>query len=196
MNEYIITLGFIKSRLDPCIYYKREKRNERVMFLGLYVDDVMIAFHDEEELRDVTLKLEERFSIKMIGSVKKFFGITVHETQQSYFLSQQSIICHALCAFNLEHVRTFTTPMDPNTDYNGTDSEELVDLHRVREALGTLLWITNSTRPDITYATNFASRQRDKPGKCHWELIKSIFSISRSHRIVVCATGRQVRLFS
>ena len=40
------------------------------MFLGLYVDDVLIAFYDEEELRDVTLKLEERFSIKMLGSVE------------------------------------------------------------------------------------------------------------------------------
>ena len=25
MNEYIVALGFIKSRLDPCIYYKRGK---------------------------------------------------------------------------------------------------------------------------------------------------------------------------
>ena len=49
------------------------------------------------------------------------------------------MICYACRAFNLEHVRTVTTLMDPNTDYNGTDSEELVDLHRVREALGTLL---------------------------------------------------------
>ena len=75
------------------------------------------------------------------------------------------MICDAFRAFNLEYVRTVTTLMDPNTDYNGTDSEELVDLHRVREALGTLLWIANSTRPDIAYATSFASRQREKPRK-------------------------------
>lgn len=55
------------------------------MFLRLYVDDVLIAFHDEEKLRDSTLKLDERFSIKMLGPVKKLFGITVHETQQNYF---------------------------------------------------------------------------------------------------------------
>ena len=85
------------------------------------------------------------------------------------------MICDALRAFNLDHVRTVTTPMDPNTDYNGTDSEELVDLHRVREALGTILWSANSTRPDIAYATKFASRHRQKPLKCHWELIKRIF---------------------
>ena len=56
---------------------------ERVMFLGLYVDDVLIAFRDEEELRDVTLKLEERVGIKMLGPVKKFLGIAVHETSPS-----------------------------------------------------------------------------------------------------------------
>ena len=56
---------------------------ERVMILGLYVNDVLIRFHDEEELRDVTLKLEERFSIKMLGPVKKFLGIAVHETSPS-----------------------------------------------------------------------------------------------------------------
>ena len=27
MNEYIIALNFIKPRLDPCIFYKREKRS-------------------------------------------------------------------------------------------------------------------------------------------------------------------------
>ena len=27
MNEYIIALDFIKSKLDPFIYYKREKRS-------------------------------------------------------------------------------------------------------------------------------------------------------------------------
>uniref|UniRef100_A0AAV1U6Z2 Reverse transcriptase Ty1/copia-type domain-containing protein n=1 Tax=Peronospora matthiolae TaxID=2874970 RepID=A0AAV1U6Z2_9STRA len=87
MNENIITLGFINSRLDPCIYYKRGKK-ERVMFLGLYVDDVLIAFHDEEELHDVTLNLEERYSIKMLGPVKKFLGIAVHETSRSNYLSR------------------------------------------------------------------------------------------------------------
>ena len=42
------------------------------MFLGVYVDDMLIAFHDEEELREVTLNQVERLSINMLGSVKEF----------------------------------------------------------------------------------------------------------------------------
>ena len=44
------------------------------------------------------------------------------------------MICDSLYAFNLAHVRTVTNPMDTCTDYNSTDGEALVDLHRVREA--------------------------------------------------------------
>ena len=51
--------------------------------MGLYLDDVLIAFHDDEDLKSVTTKLEERFSIKMLGPVRKFLGITVHETDKA-----------------------------------------------------------------------------------------------------------------
>ena len=81
----------------------------------------------------------------------------------------------ALHKFNLEHVRTVATPMDACTDYDNLESAELVDIHRVREALGTLLWVANSTRTDIAFAVNYASRHREKPRQCHWELIKRIF---------------------
>ena len=143
--------------------------------MWLYVDDVLFAFHEDEELQSVTTKLEERFSIKMLGPVRKFLEITVHETEKRFFLLQQSMVNDALRTFNVEHVRTVATPMDASTDYDNLESEELVDIHRVREALGTLLWIANSTRPEIVFAVNYASRNSEKPRKCHWELIKRIF---------------------
>ena len=77
----------------------------------------------------------------------------------------------ALRTFNQEHVRTFATPMDASTDYENLESAELVHIHRVREALSTLLWIANSTRPDIAFAVNYGSRYREKPHQFHWELI-------------------------
>ena len=42
---------------------------------------MLIVFHDEEKLREATSRLEERFSIKMLGPVKTFLGIAVHETE-------------------------------------------------------------------------------------------------------------------
>ena len=84
IDGLITSLDFKKSKLDPCIYYKRNNKG-RVMMMWLYVDDVLFAFHDDEELQSVTTKLEERFSIKMLGPVRKFLEITVHETEKRFF---------------------------------------------------------------------------------------------------------------
>ena len=62
IKRYITSLNLKKSKLDPCINYKSDKKG-RAMMMGLYVDDVLFAFHDDEELQNVTTELEERFSI-------------------------------------------------------------------------------------------------------------------------------------
>ncbi|DBA01789.1 TPA: hypothetical protein N0F65_002905 [Lagenidium giganteum] len=85
------------------------------------------------------------------------------------------MIMNALERFNLSHVKVAPTPMDSNTKYDSEDSAIITDPRIMREALGALLWIANSTRLDISFAVHFASRHREKPRQCHWELVKRIF---------------------
>uniref|UniRef100_A0AAV1UIG7 Uncharacterized protein n=1 Tax=Peronospora matthiolae TaxID=2874970 RepID=A0AAV1UIG7_9STRA len=85
------------------------------------------------------------------------------------------MICDALRAFNLGPVRTVTTPIEFDTNCNGDETEELV-LYILYVKLSVRYFgIANSTRPDIAYATNFASSHREKPRKDHWELIERLF---------------------
>lgn len=173
IDQFIRSIGFERSRLDPCIYYKRV--NGHLVLLGLYVDDVLFAGELLDDLMGIAKQLEGRFQIKMLGNVTKFLGMVVIETNEYYVLSQQAMINSALKELNFEHMKPVSTPMYPNMDYDDPSSEELVDKRVVREALGTLLWIANCARPDIAFAVNMASRHREKPRKCHWELLKRIF---------------------
>ena len=43
-----------------------------------------------------------------------------------------------------------------------------------REAVGSLLWLGDGTRPDIAYAVNQVARYMDNPGPQHWEAILRI----------------------
>uniref|UniRef100_K3WY77 Reverse transcriptase Ty1/copia-type domain-containing protein n=1 Tax=Globisporangium ultimum (strain ATCC 200006 / CBS 805.95 / DAOM BR144) TaxID=431595 RepID=K3WY77_GLOUD len=79
-------------------------------------------------LGQITSKLEERFKIKILGPVRKFLGISVYDTDTCYFLAQHTTVRYALAAHNFEHMRPVAAPMDP-------ESEDLVDLHQVGEAL-------------------------------------------------------------
>ena len=64
-DDLIISFNFINPNLESCIYYKRDK-NGRTMVLGLYVDDFLIVLHNDRKPHHKIIKLEERFSIKML----------------------------------------------------------------------------------------------------------------------------------
>jgi len=49
-----------------------------------------------------------------------------------------------------------------------------------REAVGSLLYLSQITRPDITFAVNLVSRYLEKPQKVHWNTLKRIFRYLKS----------------
>ena len=44
-----------------------------------------------------------------------------------------------------------------------------------REAIGSLLWLSMGSRPDITYAVSQVAKFNSEPGPLHWKAVKRIF---------------------
>ena len=44
-----------------------------------------------------------------------------------------------------------------------------------REAVGSLMYASLGTRPDITYAVSILSRFSENPGRAHWDAVKRVF---------------------
>ena len=69
-------------------------------------------------------------------------------------------------------------PADPHTDLMAAtdDSEgEKVDHGLYREAVGSLLYVAISKRPDISFAVNQVAQFCSAPLNSHWEAVKRIF---------------------
>jgi hypothetical protein len=49
INKVILSLGFKRCDLDPCLYYAN--RNGQIMLICVYVDDILIAGVDEEFIK-------------------------------------------------------------------------------------------------------------------------------------------------
>ena len=51
------------------------------------------------------------------------------------------------------------------------------DMHNIpyHEAVGSLMYVSLGTCPDITYAVQTVSRFSKNPGQAHWEAVKQIF---------------------
>ena len=58
-----------------------------------------------------------------------------------------------------------------------TSPEEKGEMSKIpyREAVGTLLWLSLGTRPDICYAVSQVAKYNDCYGAEHWKALKKIF---------------------
>ena len=71
--------------------------------------------------------------------------------------------------------------MDPNTKLTSAQSpsttKEIAAMRNVpyHEAVGSLMYTTLGTRPDICFAIQTVSRFNSNPGLVHWEAVKRIF---------------------
>ena len=59
------------------------------------------------------------------------------------------------------------------------------------EAVGTLMYASLGTRPDITYAVQTVSRFSKNPGNAHWEAVKKIFRYLKGTKDLWLSYGGQ-----
>ena len=80
----------------------------------------------------------------------------------------------------MQNAKPVGTPVDVNTKLvNATNEEECVDQLLYQSAVGSLMYISVSTRPDITYAVSNLARFSSKPTKTHWTALKRVLRYLR-----------------
>jgi hypothetical protein len=68
--------GYSRSNYDHCIYLKQFP-NESFVHLLLYVDDMLVTFHDKSLIVELKAQLSHEFDMKDLGLAKKILGIEI-----------------------------------------------------------------------------------------------------------------------
>ena len=80
----------------------------------------------------------------------------------------------------MESCKPVATPVEVGVKLTkGTDDSEYVDEAHYQSAVGSLLYLSMKTRPDITFAVSLAARFCSKPTSQHMTAIKRIFRYLR-----------------
>ncbi|XP_035740329.1 secreted RxLR effector protein 161-like [Vespa mandarinia] len=81
----------------------------------------------------------------------------------------------------MANCKSVSTPFDPNQKLTKKDQlmshAEASEMRKIpyREAIGSLLYASQGTRPDIAYAVGLANRFCQDPRRLHWTAVKRIF---------------------
>ena len=83
----------------------------------------------------------------------------------------------------MNEAKPVSTPVDVSVKLIKTDEEdETVDQGMYQAAVGSLLYLSTWTRPDILYAVNNVAKFCSKPSMKHWIAVKRILSYLQGTR--------------
>ncbi|KAL1540760.1 Retrovirus-related Pol polyprotein from transposon TNT 1-94 [Salvia divinorum] len=73
-DSYMIQLGYSRSLYDCCVYHNKADDGSMI-YLVLYVDDMLIAAKSKSEIQKLKANLNAEFDMKDLGAAKKILGM-------------------------------------------------------------------------------------------------------------------------
>ena len=185
-DKCIKTYGFVKNREEPCVY--KWANGSTVVFLVLYVDDILLIGNDIPALRGIKVWLLSQFSMKDLGEASYILGMKIYRDRSKKLLglSQSMYIETVLKRFSMENSKKGYLPIGHGITLSkkdcATTPEEREHMSRIpyASAVGSIMYAMTCTRPDVAHSLGVVSRYQSDPGEAHWKVVKIILLYLRN----------------
>ena len=196
-DEAVKEFGFMKNEDEPCVYKKVS--GSAIVFLVLYVDDILLIGNDIPTLQSVKSLLGKCFSMKDLGKAAYILGIKIYRDRSQWLLSlsQSGYIEKVLKRFSMQDSKRGFLPMSHGIKLSKSqcpttkDERERMDSIPYASAIGSIMYAMLCTRLDVSYALSMTSRFQSDPGECHWIAVKNILKYLRRTKDMFLIYGGQ-----
>ncbi len=171
LHDCLTEDGFKQNPADHCVYAKESKEGKVITII--WVDDLIIAASDKERLKNVKEMLAEKFKMKDLGKLKHFLGIDFSQSDGCVKMSQEKYTNKILQRFNMQDCRARETPCEQKLEYT-EDAVKMEDVRMYREAVGSLIYLTVCTRPDLSFVVSRLSQFFAGPTEEQWVTVKHV----------------------
>ncbi|UYV76700.1 hypothetical protein LAZ67_14001823 [Cordylochernes scorpioides] len=169
-------LGLKQIQSDNCVYIKH---HEGILLVAIYVDDLIIAAEREDTLKSFKESIKRIFKIKDLGGINCCLGIRIQMKEDgSISIDQERYIEELLAKYRMKEAKPISTPMDSNSKLTKISSiegeNEPVKKVEYQSLIGSLIYLSVSTRPDIAYAVSALGQFSNDPRRQHWNAAKRV----------------------
>ncbi|CAL1393514.1 unnamed protein product [Linum trigynum] len=115
LDSYTVELGYYRSPYGCCVYLIKVEDGSMI-YLVLYVDDMIIAARSKSNIQKLKGLLSAKFEMKDLGAAQKILGMEIYRDslKKKLFLSQKSYIQKILSRFGISSAKPLNTPSASN----------------------------------------------------------------------------------
>ena len=161
-----------KIKKDTCMIFKQNELG--ICIITMYVDDMLII-GEKEQMQEFTTQIQKEFSVKIQHNLADYLGCEFHmnKVKTRGWLGQPSIIKSLEQKFGERAMkeRLSLTPGTPRFTArrleNPEDKVSPEEHETYRSGVGTLLYLTKHSRPDICNPVRELTKTMDAPAPVH-----------------------------
>ena len=173
LKSKLESIGFEVSKHDECVFHKG-----RTMHV-LCTDDSILVGPDGRELDSILAQIREAgLEITSEEGIDDFLGVHIeHRPDGTIVMTQRKLIDSILEELGLQgpSVKVKPTPMASSKLLSRHPNSAPFDQNFIcRRVIGKLLFLANSTRPDLAYAVHQCARFSQDPKEEHGSAVKWI----------------------
>ena len=180
LGQCLERLGFEQCLADPCVLRLMENGIVSLLVV-VHVDDLLVA-GEKSRVDQLQSDLNKMVPINHLGELSWYLGCSFVRNRSRGLLSisQQAYIDKVIDRFGIED--STMIPACTTVKLEEFDESEPEGDWPFREAVGSLMWIANQTRPDIANAVRAVARHSHEPKSVHWKAVRMIMGYLRTTR--------------
>ena len=175
LHDELMRMGFSVSEADAGLYCLGSEKGD--VHLLVYVDDILIAAHGLEMVRSVKGQLMSTFDARDLGEATSYLGMTItrDRAQGTLKLAQEKMTADLVHRFGMGDGKVRSVPLSTSVKLCQGEGD-LIDTARYpySQLVGSLMYLSVCTRPDIAYAVGALARFMAKPTSVHWQAAKGV----------------------
>ncbi|CAM8893625.1 unnamed protein product [Rhodiola kirilowii] len=175
----MLSLGFLKSKYDTCLYFKSMK-SDVVLYVLLYVDDILLISNSKPTIAKLKSELKQHFDMKDLGVAQKILGVKIlrNRNKGTMYLSQADYLTKVLNKFSMLNSKPSPIPLGGHLVLSKADCPSTEsDKHQMKDipydiAVGSVMYAMLCTSPDLAFSVSVLSRFMSNPRNAHWTAMK------------------------
>ncbi|GKE09723.1 putative ribonuclease H-like domain-containing protein, partial [Tanacetum coccineum] len=172
LSAFLLQHNYRRGTIDKTLFIKKDSRD--IILVQVYVDDIIFGSTNKAWCDEFEVLMKGEFEMSAMGEMTFFLGLQVKQLPDGIFISQDKYVKDMLTKFDMESVRTATTPYEAAKTKLKDETDPPVNVHLYRSMIGSLMYLTAS-RPDIMFAVSACSRHQVTPLTSHLNAVKKIF---------------------